>query len=168
METVIPLIADGLMIPLVLIALYALLAKVPAKYRYDRYTRVFMAGISSYILAKYIGYFWQPSTTRPFEELGVEPGASFLNNPGFPSDHALFAGFLTLAVWYASRSVKLTVLMVVLTLLVGIGRVLALVHSPLDILGGLVIAGAGAIWYVSPLDKMEKTRRRRLAKKSNK
>ena len=107
-----------------------------------------MAGISSYMLAKFTGALWQPEVRRPFEELGVSAGAAYLNNPGFPSDHTLFAGFLTLAVWYATKNVRLTILMAVLALLVAVGRVVALVHTPLDVVGGFVFALLGASWYL--------------------
>ena len=165
MEALTKLIAEGLIVPLGLIAVYALLIKTPVVRRYDRYTRILMAGVTSYVLAKFIGYLWQPSHERPFEQLGVEPGASFLNNPGFPSDHALFATFLVLAVWYATRDKRITILLAAMAVLVGIGRVIALVHSPLDVIGGVMIAAIGAVWYVSPF---EKTQRIRLAKKSKK
>lgn len=165
MEPIVSLIADWLMLPVVVVAIYALLFKVSGGHRYNKYTRIFMAGISSYLIAKFVGYIWQPSEKRPFEMLGVEPGASFLNNPGFPSDHMLFAVFLTLAVWYATRNKWLAVLMCVMAIAVGIGRVAALVHSPLDIIGGVVIALLGAVWYVSPI---ESVRQMRLAIKSNK
>lgn len=147
MQTLIKLLADGLMIPIFLVAMYGLLMKVPGVNRYDRYTRIFMAGISSYLGAKLLGSIWQPEQLRPFEQMGVDPGAAYLNNPGFPSDHALFAAFLTLAVWYGTRNRKLTLAMAVMTLLVCIGRVLALVHTPLDIIGGLAVATLGALWY---------------------
>lgn len=165
METVVKLAADGLMIPIVLVALYALLIRTPRVERYDRYTRIFMAGITSYVLAKYVGFLWQPERLRPFEKLGLEPGASFLNNPGFPSDHSLFAAFLTLAVWYGTHNFKLTVVMGVLTVLVGVGRVMALVHTPLDIIGGILIAIIGAVWYLRPIERAHSYR---LAKKSKK
>lgn len=165
MHLVTKLLADGLMIPIIIIAAYALIWKVPHQLRYDRYTRILMSGITSYLLAKFAGALWQPEKLRPFEQLGVSAGASYLNNPGFPSDHALFAGFLTLAVWYGTRSRKLTAAMLVLTLAVCAGRVLALVHTPLDVAGGLVVALIGAIWYGREFfDSKEKV----LAKKSKK
>lgn len=136
----IKILADWLMLPIILVALYALLWRVTGAKRYDRYTRVFMAGITSYTLAKLIGNTWQPEQLRPFEQIGVHPGAAYLNNPGFPSDHALFGFFLTLAVWYCSRNRILTGVMVVMTVLMCLGRVLALVHTPLDIAGALVVA----------------------------
>lgn len=142
------LLADGLLLPIGVISIYVLFWKVPAKYRYDTYTRVVMAGITSYVAAKFIGALWQPEVMRPFEKLGVDAGASSLNNPGFPSDHALFATFLTWAVWYITRDIRLTVAMAVLTVLMATGRVLALVHTPLDVAGGMVIGSIGIIWYL--------------------
>ena len=99
-------------------------------------------------MAKLLGAIYQPATERPFELLGLEAGASYLNNPGFPSDHALFATFLTLAVWFETRAKRIAMTLAVLTLLVCAGRVLALVHTPLDVLGGIVIACTGALWYM--------------------
>ncbi|MCA9336304.1 phosphatase PAP2 family protein [Candidatus Saccharibacteria bacterium] len=148
MEVLTKLLADGLMVPIGMIAVYALFWRVPKQHRYDRYTYVLMAGVSSYFLAKIIGALWQPTAMRPFEQLGVAAGASSLNNPGFPSDHALFAMFLTLAVWYVSRDNRLAISMFALTLFVCVGRVIALVHTPLDVTGGIVIACVGACWYI--------------------
>lgn len=109
--------------------------------------RIFLAGVTAYLAAKVAGHFYQPETMRPFEKLGVEPGAAFLPNPGFPSDHALFAMFLTLAVWFSTRNRYIAGAMLGLTLLICIGRVVALVHTPLDVIGGLLIAFTGIIWY---------------------
>ena len=139
--------ADWLMLPIVAIAGYALLFKIRSNNRYQIYTRVVMAGLSSYLVAKLIGLVFQPATLRPFEVLGVDPGAAYLNNPGFPSDHVLFATFLTLAVWYAVRSKSLMFTLALLTALVAVGRVLALVHTPLDVVGGVLIACVGLFWY---------------------
>lgn len=165
MQTLIKLLADGLMVPLLLVAMYGLFFRVPGKDRYDRYTRIFMAGITSYFGAKLLGSIWQPEQLRPFEQLGVDPGAAYLNNPGFPSDHALFAAFLTLAVWYGTRHRTLTVVMAVMTVLVCVGRVLALVHTPLDVVGGLAVAGLGAVWYKTYAKKRLQTHIAKRAKK---
>lgn len=147
-DTLVRLLADGLIIAIVLISLVALFLKTPAADRYDRYTRVFMAGITSYLLAKLIGGIWQPAAQRPFEQFGLEPGAAYLNNPGFPSDHALLAFFLVFAVWYATRNRTITIVLAVMAIVMCAGRVLALVHTPLDILGSLVISAIAAVWYV--------------------
>ena len=165
MDTLIHFIADGLMIPIILLAAYALIFKVSKTMLYDTYTHILMAGLTSYMIAKFVAVLWQPEIRRPFEIIGAQPGAAYLNNPGFPSDHALFAGFLTLAVWYGTRNRKITALMLVMTAFVCIGRVLALVHTPLDVAGGLVMASLGAVWYV---DSKHKHFKLRLAKNTNK
>lgn len=140
--------ADGLMIPIVLVAGYALIWKVPRSARWETYARIVMAGLTTYLLAKLIAAVWQPDAARPFELTHQAAGALYLQNAGFPSDHALFAMFLTLAVWFEARTKKLAAIMFVLTVLVCIGRVLALVHTPLDVTGGVVIACLGAVWYL--------------------
>jgi membrane-associated phospholipid phosphatase len=147
-ETIIKLFADGAVIPIILIAGYALLFLVPKGHRFEAYARILMAGITAYLLAKLLASVYQPSGERPFEILGVKPGASYLPNAGFPSDHALFTGFLTLAVWFETRRKGLAITLAVLTISVCVGRVLALVHTPLDVMGGLAVACVGALWYL--------------------
>jgi membrane-associated phospholipid phosphatase len=134
----------------VVLGVYALLRYVPKGSRYQTYARVLMAGLTAYAVAKIAGLLFQPSGLRPFEELGVDPGASFLENPGFPSDHALFTMAITLAIWFSTKRRALTIAALVLTLAVCVGRIVALVHTPLDIIGGLLIACTGVVWYLMP------------------
>lgn len=154
-DVLIKLLADGAVVPIVLIGGYALLFKVQGSSRYQAYCRILMAGLSAYLFAKLVGSIYQPEMQRPFELMGVDAGASFLNNPGFPSDHVLFCTAITLAVWFETKHKILAASLVVLTALVALGRVLALVHSPLDVIGGVVIASVGALWYLQrePLAK---------------
>ncbi|MAU33537.1 hypothetical protein CL689_07400 [Candidatus Saccharibacteria bacterium] len=153
-ELVIRIIADAAVVPVVLLAAYALLFKVPKGARFQAYSRVLMAGLTAYLLAKFIGFVYQPTDMRPFELLGVEPGASYLDNPGFPSDHVLFVTAITLAVWFETKQRIITGILVVLSGCVALGRILALVHSPLDVIGGVVIAAIGALWYIQvPVEK---------------
>lgn len=146
-ETLIRLVADGLVVPVVLLGAWALVFKIPNNEKYKAYCRILMAGITAYLFAKLIGSIYQPELQRPFELLGQQAGASFLNNPGFPSDHMLFCSAITLAVWFETRQRLVVAILAVLTLLVGVGRVLALVHSPLDVIGAVAIACIGAVWY---------------------
>jgi membrane-associated phospholipid phosphatase len=147
-QTIVRLLADGLLIPIVLLSGYALLFLIPKGGRFQAYKRIFMAGLTAYLVAKLLGSVYQPAIERPFEILGAAAGASYLPNPGFPSDHALFTAFLALAVWFETRRKTLSVILAVLVLLVCLGRVLALVHTPLDVLGGLAVASLGAVWYL--------------------
>ena len=140
--------ADGALVPVVLLGIYALIWRIPKGHRFEAYCRILMAGLTAYLVAKLLGSVYQPAGERPFEVLGVEPGASYLDNPGFPSDHVLFLATLSLAVWFETKARTITIIMVSLTLLVAIGRVLALVHTPLDVIGGAVVAAVGALWYL--------------------
>ena len=151
MDIALKIIADGLVVPIALLGVYALLRYVQSGSRYQTYARVLMAGLTAYVVAKVAGLLFQPSGLRPFEEMGVEAGASFLNNPGFPSDHALFTMAITLAIWFSTKKKLISVVALVLTLAVGVGRILALVHTPLDVVGGIVIACAGVVWYLLPV-----------------
>lgn len=148
-QWIVKLIADGLVIPVALIGAYALIRYVPSARKYHVYTQVIMAGLTAYAVAKIVGAIYQPEELRPFEAMGVAAGASFLNNPGFPSDHALFTTAITLAVWLGAGSKRLAVVCAVLTLLVCVGRVIALVHTPLDVVGGILMACSGVMWYSS-------------------
>ncbi len=154
-EFIIRLIADVAVFPVVLIGAWALLFKVPSGTRFKAYSRVLLAGLTAYLLAKFIGTIYQPAALRPFELLGVDPGAAYLDNPGFPSDHALFVTAITCAVWFETRLKKTSLVLVGLVLLVCVGRVLALVHTPLDVIGGIVIALIGALWYSNAPRKQE-------------
>lgn len=154
-EFVIRIIADLAVIPIVLIGAWALLFKIPKGHRFEAYSRVLLAGLTAYMLAKFIATVYQPTTLRPFELLGVEPGASYLNNPGFPSDHALFVTAIACAVWFETRMKKVSIFLASLVIAVCLGRVLALVHTPLDVIGGVIIALVGALWYSNVPRKQE-------------
>lgn len=146
-DILVRMLADGLVFAVVIIGTYMLIAKVPNNRKLESYKRVLMAGLTAYMIAKFASVIYQPTDLRPFEILGLSAGASYLNNPGFPSDHALFAAAITLAVWFETRDKKVTLIMACLVALVCVGRVLALVHSPLDVIAGVSIAFLGALWY---------------------
>lgn len=149
MQALVRFIADGTVVVAVIIAIYALVKYVPLKNKYAAYCRILMAGITSLLIAKLLATLYQPETLRPFELMGVNPGAAYLNNPGFPSDHALFVTAIALAVWFETRQKSITAILVVLLILVGFGRVVALVHTPVDVIGGVLVALVGALWYLT-------------------
>lgn len=155
LDFMVRLIADYAVIVIVLIAAFSLIVYIPKGQRIQAYARILLAGLTAYMLAKFIATIYQPSDLRPFELLGIEPGASYLNNPGFPSDHALFVTAITCAVWFETRKKAISLVLLGLTLAVCIGRVVALVHTPLDVIGGVVIALVGALWYSNLPRKQE-------------
>lgn len=146
-----------------LIGAYALIAKVPTDRKYEAYCRVLMAGLTAFLFAKLMAALYQPAVERPFELMGVAPGAAYLDNPGFPSDHALFVTAILLAVWFETRSRAITAILLAFVVLVCVGRVLALVHTPLDVIGGIAAALVGSLWYFTtkPSAKRSNTSRRK-------
>lgn len=156
MELLIKIMADWAVFPIVLLGVASLILKVPKGQRFQSYSRILMAGLTAYLLAKLIGSVFQPFGERPFEIIGATAGASFLNNPGFPSDHALFITAIVCAVWFETRNKWLSVILAILVIVVCVGRVLALVHTPLDVIGGVVIAMFGAVWYIGNRPKQTK------------
>lgn len=148
-DLLIRIIADGGVIAVVLIGGFVLLFKVPKGKHFEAYSRILMAGLTTYLIAHLVASIYQPAFERPFQLLGAAPGAAYLNNPGFPSDHALFATAIVAAVWFETRMKKVTILLAAITLIMCIGRVIALVHTPLDIAGGIVFGLVGAVWYLN-------------------
>lgn len=149
-EMVIRIIADGLVIPVVILGTAVLLFRLKQPKRWFwTYVRIVIAGLIAYGLAKLIAHFYQPEIERPFQKLGVDPGAAYLDNPGFPSDHVLFCMAIFWAVWTQSKERWAAIVILICTLLIGLGRVLALVHTPLDVIGGIIIASIGALWYLT-------------------
>lgn len=144
--------ADYTMIPIVLIGIYALVFKIPKGHRFKAYSRILVAGLTAYLLAKLVGSVFQPDSLRPFELMGKAAGASYLNNAGFPSDHVLFATAISCAVWFETKQKLITWILAVLVVIVAVGRVLALVHTPIDVIGGVVFALLGSLWYLNSKD----------------
>ena len=138
-DIIIRIMADAMVVPIVLIAAWALWAKVPKAARFERVARGVVAGLIALFLAKILSLLYQEGE-RPFVELGVQAKAAYLNNPGFPSDHVLFVFCITLVVWAATKNKKIGLTLLTLSSLVAAGRVLALVHTPLDVVGGILCA----------------------------
>lgn len=147
MDTLIRVLADGSLIAIVFIATASLLVGVKHKDKLRVYPYVVLAGLSSLLVGKLASLIYQSSLSRPFLEQGLTPGAAFIDNPGFPSDHVLLASVVVLAVYFVTKYKKVAIGLGILTLFMGLARVAALVHTPVDILGGLVAAAVGALWY---------------------
>lgn len=147
-EFFVRIIADYAVFLVVLLAGWALLTKIPKGKRYEAYCRILLAGLTAFLLAKLLAVTYQPTDHRPYELLGIVPGASYLDNPGFPSDHALFVTAIALAVWAETRQKGISIVLGCLVVIIGVGRVLALVHTPLDVVAGVVVACVGGLWYL--------------------
>ncbi len=137
-DTIIRIMADGLVIPVVLIAAWALL-RMPRKEWWDHLRRGIVMGLVSLFIAKVMSLAYQ-ERERPFALLGLHAKAAYLNNPGFPSDHVLFVFAITFVVWAVTKNKAWSLTLFILSTLIALGRVLALVHTPLDVAGGFVAA----------------------------
>ena len=149
MQALIKFGADGLLFVVLAGAAFLFLRTVPIRRWPNVLPLLIMAGLTSLLVGKLLSLVFQPSTARPFIEKGVTAGAAFINNPGFPSDHMLLATVAVVAVWFLTPYRKYALLLGSLALLMGVARVLALVHTPIDIAGGIVAGLSGAVWYLN-------------------
>lgn len=90
----------------------------------------------SYIIGKISGFII--SDPRPFVVQHIQPLIHASTDNGFPSDHTLLS--MTIAVVIFTYNRKIGLLLVLLSLIVGAGRVMANIHHPLDIEGSIIIA----------------------------
>ncbi|WP_395140013.1 phosphatase PAP2 family protein [Armatimonas sp.] len=113
------------------------------------------AGALALVLAKVGEHFI--TSTRPYIAHNLTPLIAASRDNGFPSDHTLLSATLALLVLTVRRPVGAALL--ILALCVGVSRVLALVHSPIDIVGSFGIAVVGVLLSsvvasrMSPTDK---------------
>lgn len=75
--------------------------------------------------------------TRPFAAENVIPLISHAADNGFPSDHTLAAMLIAIVIFKFNK--KLGTVLIILAILLGVARVLAKIHHPLDIAGSIVI-----------------------------
>lgn len=140
-------LADGSLLLICALAAIGLLRQLGWRRLWRVAPVVIMAGLTSLLLGKLLSLSYQPAQLRPFEILGVAPGAAYIDNPGFPSDHALFGAVVALAVLVLTDDRRLKFLLIGLLAVMAAARVVALVHTPLDVVVGLLVGVAGGLWY---------------------
>jgi len=91
---------------------------------------------ASLILSRIVSQFYY--SPRPFVTDEIIPLIQHVADNGFPSDHMLLVSTITVVVLMYTRS--LGSILIVLSVLVGLGRVFSGVHHPVDILGSVIIA----------------------------
>lgn len=87
---------------------------------------------------------------RPFADGSVTALLPHAADNGFPSDHTALAASVAVAVFLANK--KIGISLAVLAIIVGVARVAAHVHSPIDILGSMLFACIGGLiaYLVTP------------------
>jgi len=127
----------------VIVALLFVLAWLQAgrKQKLEILLAFIIAGILALVMDKIAAkLYYDP---RPFVSHHLKPLVAHAADNGFPSEHTLFTITLsTIIIFYRK---KLGIAAFVLALLVGIGRVAAHVHSPIDIVGGIVFGVVAGI-----------------------
>ena len=95
-----------------------------------------ISGLISLLLLKISSLLF--NDPRPFVVNHVVPLIPHAIDNGFPSDHTLLTMWIALVVLIFNK--RLGIILGLLSLIVGISRVLALVHHPIDIAGSVAIA----------------------------
>ena len=91
---------------------------------------------ASYLTAKILSHFFY--NPRPFVVEHTTPLISHAANNGFPSDHTLLA--MTVAATFFIYDRRIGTMLAILSLAVGLGRILTRVHYPIDVSASAVIA----------------------------
>ena len=104
---------------------------------------VFFAGILAYIVSILLKIFIQ--TPRPFDAFSQVHSLISETGYSFPSGHATFFMALAMSIFFMHK--KAGYWFMFFALLIGLARIIAGVHFPVDILGGFVL-GALVAWLV--------------------
>jgi undecaprenyl-diphosphatase len=130
----------------ILVAVIAVIycLRLPKKQKIELVVFGVIAAVSAYLLAKLGSAVFYDA--RPFVSDHIASLFPHVANNGFPSDHTLFSAVIAVTVFAVSK--KWGLLLGGLTILVGVSRVLAHVHHPIDVIGSVVFAIlAGLIAY---------------------
>jgi undecaprenyl-diphosphatase len=98
---------------------------------------VFFSGVLAYIFSYILKYLFH--TLRPFDVFPQVYSLIPENGFAFPSSHATFFMALAVAIFFYHK--KAGYVFMLFALLIGIARITAGVHFPIDILGGFVLGG---------------------------
>lgn len=113
------------------------------------YTKAALKTVISVILAFSIGelikhFFYAP---RPFTVYGINPLFPQEPDGSFPSGHTAALSALSFSIFLIDK--KLGIVLFFGTLIVGLARIISLIHFPVDILGGLIIGVSVAFIFNS-------------------
>lgn len=119
----------------------------------DIYKKILMMGSLifplAFILSKIASaIYYNP---RPFVQYQFKPLLEHAADNGFPSDHALLSFTIAALVYIFDK--KVGIMFGILGFVVGISRVLAGIHSPIDIIGSLLISVVSAYVVYKLLNK---------------
>ena len=109
---------------------------IDGKIKKEQALHAFISSIVAWLTAEMLKSLTE--TTRPFIVNGADPlTLTVPNGHSFPSAHTAVAFAIAVTIWLHDRSVGYV--FILLAVLVGVGRILANVHYPIDIIGGAVV-----------------------------
>ena len=122
------------LVVIAIVVIYGLLQPRPVQKKMLLLTIICLPLI--YIFAKIGSHFFYD--TRPFVTHHIKPLIPHAPDNGFPSDHTLISAAFASVLFVFNK--KWGIVAGVLAVLVGVSRVYAQIHSPIDILGSIVIS----------------------------
>lgn len=125
----------------------------------EKQKQIIIFGITAlpiiFLISRLAGMFYYDP--RPFVIGHFEPIIPHKPDNGFPSDHALLGSALAVVIFPFSK--KISGLAWLLTILVGVSRILGGIHYPIDIVGSIAIAiFAGILIYHVLLSRFNQRR----------
>jgi len=147
MHTILLFVAKYLFLIVGLLA-FAYWLKAPKKEKVRLIVFGAIAAIVTMVLVKVgAALYFDP---RPFVTHHVVPLYPHGADNGFPSDHTVLTAFIALTIFSSSKRIGITLL--VMSVLIGLSRILGHIHSPIDIIGSLLfaLAGYGAAILLTP------------------
>jgi len=121
---------------------YFILTSIHKKLIIQNSLLIGLTGVFAWGVSSLIKYFF--SAPRPFLVLD---SVNLLFQHGefdsFPSGHTTFLVAFAVIFWFYNR--RIGIFLIIISLIVGLARVIGGVHWPLDILGGFVLGGSFAL-----------------------
>jgi undecaprenyl-diphosphatase len=115
---------------------------IDGKIKKEQVLHALFSALLAWLIALAIKYFFP--TVRPYIISGAEAGVLIPPvNPSFPSEHTVIAFAVSLTIFMHDKKVGL--MFMISSLFIGIARVIAQVHYPIDILGGAVVGSMAAV-----------------------
>lgn len=115
--------------------------RLPRPKKWELLVWLVLGGAAVLVLIKVGGaLYYDP---RPFVTQHIAPLFAHPPDNGFPSDHTAASMFAAVCVLFYSR--RWGAVLVVISVLIGVARVVAHVHRPVDILAAAAIAVAAAL-----------------------
>src|SRR3989339_970136 len=156
-DKVIVFTAETLPYVVIILAGLFLLFSLPAQAGRKSWRELFLVFASSgvaYVFSKILKILIH--TNRPFVEFSNVQVLGSATGFAFPSGHATFFMALAIAIFLIHKKAGLPAqagyVFIIFALLIGLARIVAGVHFPVDILGGFVL-GAGISYLVAYLAK---------------